>query len=133
MESLLQIQRLKTYFHTEHGTVKSVDGVDFHIHQGESVALVGESGCGKSITSLSIMGLVPAPAGEIVDGEINFAGKDLLKLSSSEMRGIRGDGISMVFQEPMTSLNPLTKIGHQVGEVLCIHRNMSKKEAFAQA
>jgi peptide/nickel transport system ATP-binding protein len=133
VESLLQIKGLRTYFHTDHGTVRSVDGIDLHINHGECVALVGESGCGKSITSLSIMGLVPSPAGKIEGGEILFEGKDLVGMSTPEMRDIRGNGISMVFQEPMTSLNPLVKIGYQVGEVLRIHRNKSKKEAFAEA
>src|SRR5689334_8158112 len=108
---LLQVRGLKTYFHTEAGTAKAVDGVDFELFPGEVVGLVGESGSGKSVTALSILRLIPDPPGKIVDGSILFKGRDLLKLSWEEIRSVRGNQISMIFQEPMTSLNPVFTIG----------------------
>lgn len=132
-ENLAELKKLKTYFYTGEGTVKAVDGVDFEIFPGETLGVVGESGCGKSVTSLSIMRLIESPPGKIVDGEINFDGKDLTQLSQDEMRKIRGNDISMIFQEPMTSLNPVYTIGDQISESILIHKNVSKKEALKQS
>ncbi|QTM00021.1 ATP-binding cassette domain-containing protein [Iocasia frigidifontis] len=123
------MKRLKTYFYTEQGVSKAVDGVDFEIYPGETLGIVGESGCGKSVTSLSIMRLVPEPPGKIIDGNIFFKGRDLTKLSQAEMREIRGNEISMIFQEPMTSLNPVFTIGEQISEVVILHQKVSKEEA----
>ena len=128
-ESLIEARNLKTHFFTEEGVVKAVDGVDFEIRPGETLGVVGESGCGKSVTALSIMGLVESPPGEIVDGEIMFEGKDLTELPEKEMRKIKGNDISMIFQEPMTSLNPVYTVGDQIGESLMLHKDVSKKEA----
>jgi oligopeptide/dipeptide ABC transporter ATP-binding protein len=127
---LLQVNNLKTYFHTEAGTAKAVDGVSFDIMPGEVMGLVGESGSGKSVTALSILRLIPDPPGKIVDGEILFKGRDLLKLPWEEIRKVRGREISMIFQEPMTSLNPVFTIGRQIMEVVLHHEKISKKEAF---
>jgi oligopeptide/dipeptide ABC transporter ATP-binding protein len=127
---LLQIKGLRTWFHTEAGTAKAVDGVSFDIMPGEVVGLVGESGSGKSVTALSILRLIPDPPGKIVDGSIVYKGTDLLKLSWEEMHKIRGNEISMIFQEPMTSLNPVFTIGYQVMEVILSHENIGKQEAF---
>lgn len=132
-EKLLEIKHLKTYFYTEEGVSKAVDGVDFEIYPGETLGVVGESGCGKSVTSLSIMRLIPEPPGKIVDGEIYFKGKNLLEYSQEEMRAIRGNDISMIFQEPMTSLNPVFTVGDQISEAILIHKNVSKKEAMEQS
>src|SRR3954471_12326389 len=132
-EPLLQVRDLKTYFHTEAGTAKAVDGVSFDIMPGEVVGLVGESGSGKSVTALSILRLIPDPPGKIVGGSIIYKGTDLLKLSWEEMHKIRGNEISMIFQEPMTSLNPVFTIGYQVMEVILSHENISKTEAFNRA
>lgn len=129
---LLDVKNLKTYFFTEDGVVKAVDGVDFVVYPGEVLGLVGESGCGKSVTSLSIMRLIGIP-GKIVDGQILFEGRDLLKLSEAEMVDIRGNRISMIFQQPQSSLNPVFKVGDQVAEVLQIHQNMSKEESWERA
>ncbi len=129
---LLQVRGLKSYFFTRAGLVKAVDDVSFEIAAGETLALVGESGCGKSITSLSILRLIPEP-GRVVDGEILFDGRDLLRMPPTEIRRVRGNKISMIFQEPMTSLNPVLKIGEQIAEVLRLHRGMSNGEALAQA
>ncbi len=131
-EVLLEVRGLKTYFFTEDGVVKAVDGVDFDVHKGEIVAIVGESGCGKSVTSLSIMRLVGIP-GKIVDGEILFKGENILELPDSEMRRIRGDRISMIFQQPTSCLNPVFRVGDQISEVLEIHRGMDKKEGWERA
>lgn len=128
-QPLLQVHNLKTYFYTEDGVMPSVDGVDFDLHEGETLAIVGESGCGKSVTSLSIMGLVQCPPGKIEAGEILYHGKDLLKISKKEMRSIRGNEISMIFQEPMTSLNPVFTVGRQIMESFIIHQKLNKKEA----
>lgn len=128
-KSILEVKDLRTYFYTRDGVVRSVDGVSFSISEGETLAIVGESGCGKSVTSLSLLRLIPSPPGKIVSGSILFHGKDLLKLSDEEMRDIRGDKISMIFQEPMTSLNPVLTIGRQISEVLELHRHCTKEEA----
>ncbi|MDI6763416.1 MAG: ABC transporter ATP-binding protein [Thermodesulfobacteriota bacterium] len=127
--SLLQVRDLKTYFYTDAGVVRAVDGVSYDLKEGETLGLVGESGCGKSVSALSILRLIANPPGKIVGGEIFFEGKDLLKISEKEIRNIRGNHIAMIFQEPMTSLNPVLTIGLQIGEALELHRNMNKKEA----
>ncbi|GIN89065.1 oligopeptide transport ATP-binding protein AppD [Siminovitchia terrae] len=133
MTALLDVQNLKTHFFTNKKVIPAVDGVDIKINKGETVALVGESGSGKSITSLSIMKLVPSPPGEIVDGTIIFDGADLAALPEEEMYRIRGNDISMIFQEPMTSLNPVLTIGEQITEVLIYHKKLSKREAARRA
>ena len=131
-EPLLEVRHLKTYFFTEDGVVKAVDGVDLSVKRGEVLGLVGESGCGKSVTSLSIMRLVGIP-GKVMEGEIIFDGSNLLELSESEMVEIRGNRISMIFQQPQSSLNPVFRVGDQVAEVLQIHEKMGKKESWAKA
>ena len=133
MSTLLQVKNLKTHFFSKNKVLPVVDGVDFEVKKGETLAIVGESGSGKSITSLSIMGLVPKPGGKTVDGEIIFDGTDLLQLSENEMFKVRGNEIAMIFQEPMTSLNPVLTIGEQITEVLIYHKKMSKKEARQKA
>lgn len=133
VSKLLEVKNLKTYFYPPEGISRAVDGVSFHVNRGETLGIVGESGCGKSVTSLSIMQLVPRPPGKIVSGEIIFDGSDLLKKRESKMLRIRGDQISMVFQEPMTCLNPVFTIGDQVGEIYQIHQGLSKKKALAKA
>ncbi len=132
IQPLLEVRNLKTYFFTEDGVVKAVDGVDFHVAPGEILGLVGESGCGKSVTSFSILRLVDDP-GRIVDGEVIFEGRNLLKLSTDEMVDMRGNRISMIFQQPQSSLNPVFTVGDQIAEVFRIHREMTKQEAWAQA
>lgn len=127
---LLKIRNLHTYFFTDEGVAKAVDGVDLELEESGTLGLVGESGCGKSVTALSIMRLIPEPPGKIVQGEVLFAGTNLLTLSEGEMRKIRGRSISMIFQEPMTSLNPVFQIGDQISEVLRLHEGLSKKEAW---
>jgi oligopeptide/dipeptide ABC transporter ATP-binding protein len=129
---LLEVRNLKTYFYTEDGVVKAVDGVDFSVGRGEVLGLVGESGCGKSVTSLSIMRLISVP-GKVVEGTIMFEGRNLLELSESEMVHMRGNRMSMIFQQPQSSLNPVFKIGDQVGEVLQIHQSMGKEESWNKA
>jgi len=129
-EYLLQIRNLHTYFFTERGVAKAVDGVDLELEEGGTLGVVGESGCGKTVTALSIMRLVPYPPGKTVKGEIFFRDVDLLTLSKTEMRKIRGRVISMIFQEPMTSLNPVHRIGDQISEVLCLHEGISRKSAW---
>src|SRR5512136_523691 len=124
---LLEVHNLKTYFFTEDGVVKAVDGVDFSVYPGEVLGLVGESGCGKSVTSFSIMRLVGVP-GKIIEGEIFFEGKDILKLSEAEMVKMRGDRMSMIFQQPQSSLNPVFKVADQVAEVLQIHQGMNQEK-----
>ncbi|HVN34158.1 MAG TPA: ABC transporter ATP-binding protein [Casimicrobiaceae bacterium] len=126
---LLEVDELKTWFFTRDGVVRAVDGVSFSVARGETLALVGESGCGKSVTSLSILRLIAAPPGRTVGGRVVFDGRDLLELSEAEMRKIRGDAISMIFQEPMTSLNPVLTIGRQIAEVLVVHRGLSRDAA----
>ena len=126
---LLEVRDLKTYFCTEDGVVPAVDGVSFSLGRGETLGIVGESGCGKSVTSLSIMRLIPSPPGRILGGEIIFEGEDLLKKTEAEMRTIRGNRISMIFQEPMTSLNPVFTIGDQVMEAIMLHQKVGRQEA----
>jgi peptide/nickel transport system ATP-binding protein len=130
MTPLLEIRGLRTYFHTEAGVAKAVDGVNLTVQPGEVLGLVGESGSGKSVTALSILRLIPDPPGKIVAGEIFFKGRDLLKMDYESIRSIRGSDISMIFQEPMTSLNPVFRIGMQLMEVYLQHGTTSKKEAF---
>jgi oligopeptide/dipeptide ABC transporter ATP-binding protein len=131
--TLLEVRNLRTSFLTTSGVVRAVDGVSWNVEEGETVALVGESGCGKSVSALSIMRLVAPPAGRIEGGEVLYKGRDLLKLSEAEMRKVRGREIAMVFQEPMTSLNPVLSIGRQLTEGLEIHRNLRREEARARA
>jgi len=128
MSHLLEVNNLRTHFPTRSGLVRAVDGISFYLDRGELLGLVGESGCGKSITALSVMRLI-APPGKIVGGEILFDGKDLLTLSDAEMRQMRGDDIAMIFQDPMTSLNPVFTVGEQIAEALRLHRKLSKNEA----
>lgn len=129
MNNLLEVRNLRTHFYTEDGIVPAVDGVDFTLKPGQTLGIVGESGCGKSITSMSIMRLIPNPPGKIVGGEIIFDQKDLLNMSDAEMRRIRGNDISMIFQEPMTSLNPVYTIGSQIMEAIMLHQKLDKKAA----
>jgi oligopeptide/dipeptide ABC transporter ATP-binding protein len=131
-QALLEVRNLKTYFFTEDGVVKAVDGVDFYVNPGEVLGLVGESGCGKSVTSLSIMRLISAP-GKIVEGEILFEGKDLVKASEDDMIQVRGNRISMIFQQPQTALNPVFRVGDQIAEVLGIHQGLGKEAGLARA
>ncbi|NQT82166.1 ABC transporter ATP-binding protein [bacterium] len=126
---LLRVIELRTYFFTDEGTARAVDGVSFEIPKGKTLGLVGESGCGKSVTALSILRLVPSPPGKIEGGSVYFRETNLLKLSEPQMRKVRGNDISMVFQEPMTSLNPVFTVGNQIMEVLRLHQKKSKKEA----
>jgi peptide/nickel transport system ATP-binding protein len=132
-EALLEIRDLVTEFRTEHGVVRAVDGVSFEIPKRRTLGVVGESGCGKSVTALSVMRLIATPPGRIASGEIVYAGKDLLKLADAEMRKIRGNRIAMIFQEPMTSLNPVFTVGDQVAEAVRLHQGKSKKDALALA
>ena len=129
-ENLLEVQDLKTYFKVKAGRVRAVDGVSFAVKPGEKVGVVGESGCGKSVTALSIMRLLPQPAGEYAGGSVLFNDQDLLDLPEKEMRKIRGGKIGMIFQDPMTCLNPTMTIGKQIGEALRIHLKLSKDEAL---
>ncbi len=131
--SLLEIEELTTEFRTEHGVVRAVDQVSFAIGRGATLGVVGESGCGKSVTALSVMGLIADPPGRIAGGKITYAGQDLLTLSEKQMRAIRGNKISMVFQEPMTSLNPVFTVGEQVAEAIRLHQGKSRKQALAKA
>ncbi|MDR0267546.1 ABC transporter ATP-binding protein [Paenibacillus sp.] len=133
MKDLIKIDHLSTYFDTSGGKVKAVDDISLRVREGETVCIVGESGCGKSVTAMSIMGLIEEPGGKVVGGEIHFAEKDLLKLSKNELRTIRGKEISMIFQEPMSSLNPVLKIGQQIMEPLIVHQKMSKRQARERA
>lgn len=130
---LLEVKDLKTYFYTSKGIAQAVDGVSFSVKRGETLGIVGESGCGKSVTAFSILRIIPEPPGKIVGGQINFEGRDLLKLSSREMRKVRGNQISMIFQEPLTSLNPVFTIGSQIMEAILLHQQVSKKEALNRA
>ncbi|MGZ4160315.1 MAG: ABC transporter ATP-binding protein [Neobacillus sp.] len=132
-DTILEVRNLQTYFFSGKKTIKAVDGVDFEVRKGETLGIVGESGSGKSITSLSIMRLIAEPPGKIVGGEILFKGKDLLKENKDAMRKIRGNEISMIFQEPMTSLNPVFSIGEQIAEVFRIHHKLKRKEAWNRA
>src|SRR5438094_343540 len=128
MADLIQVKNLRTSFFTPEGEVRAIDGVSFEIGESKTLGLVGESGCGKSVTSLSIMRLIPSPPGKIVGGEILYRGEDLLKLNGAAMRKIRGNEISMIFQEPMTSLNPVFTIGNQIGEAIKLHQGLGKRE-----
>ena len=132
-DKLLEVKNLRTYFHTDYGVVKSVDDVSFEVKRGKTLGVVGESGCGKSITSLSIMQLVEIPPGKIESGEILYEGEDLLKKSKDEMRKIRGGEIAMIFQEPMTSLNPVFTVGQQIMEALTLHTDLDKAAAKERA
>ncbi|HEV2302658.1 MAG TPA: ABC transporter ATP-binding protein [Stellaceae bacterium] len=131
--ALLEIDGLKTWFFTRDGIVRAVDGVSFHVLPGETLALVGESGCGKSVTALSILRLVPSPPGRIVAGSIRFAGRNLLSLTEARMRAVRGNEISMIFQEPMTSLNPVLTIGRQIAETFILHQRTDRRQAMEKA
>jgi len=130
---LLEVRSLTTQFFTEDGVVRAVEDVSFEIFPGEILSLVGESGCGKSVTGLSLLRLIPIPPGKIVSGELLFDGRDLMELEEKEMERVRGNDISMIFQEPMTSLNPVFTIGNQIGEALQLHQNLDKKEARKKA
>ena len=132
-KTLVEFKDVHTYFYTEAGTVKAVNGVSYKIKEGETVCVVGESGCGKSVTALSLMRLIAAPQGEIVKGNINFDGKDITSLSEEEMMSIRGNDISMIFQEPMTSLNPVFTVGNQIMESIILHQKLDKKQARDKA
>jgi peptide/nickel transport system ATP-binding protein len=132
-EPILEVGGLKTWFFTRDGVVRAVDGVSFAVLPAETLAIVGESGCGKSVTALSVLRLVPSPPGRVVAGTIRFAGRDLLRLSEAEMRGVRGNDISMIFQEPMTSLNPVLTIGRQIAETLTLHQGLDRKAALEKA
>src|SRR5437773_7736912 len=132
-EPLLELRELKTHFFTDDGVVRAVDGVSYALAPGETLAVVGESGSGKSVTALSILQLVPSPPGKIVDGRILFKGRNLLELSPAEMRAIRGKEISMIFQEPMTSLNPVYSGGEQIIETLVLHERLDRRAARARA
>ena len=128
--TVLEIRDLKTYFFTYEGTARAVDGVSYSLAKGEPLGVVGESGCGKSVTALSVLRLIPVPPGKIVGGEITFKGQSLLDLPEEEMRKIRGNRISMIFQEPMTSLNPVFTVGNQIQETFRLHQGLSKKESL---
>jgi peptide/nickel transport system ATP-binding protein len=130
--ALLEVENLQVHFRTPAGINRAVDGVSFHVNQGETLAIVGESGCGKSVTSMSMMRLIPEPPGKI-GGSIRFEGRDLLQFSDREMRSLRGNDISMIFQEPMTSLNPVLSVGRQIGETLRLHQGLDKQQAEARA
>ena len=132
-EPLLSVRNLKTYFYTDEGVVRAVDGLTYDLHKGETLGIVGESGCGKSVHALSVMRLIPTPPGKIVEGEIMFEGKNLLKLPDEQMRHIRGNRIAMIFQEPMTSLNPVLTIGEQIAEAVILHQRLDKKAAWERA
>ncbi|MCE1205932.1 MAG: ABC transporter ATP-binding protein [Spirochaetia bacterium] len=132
-EVILQVRDLKTYFTVDEGVVKAVDGVSFDLHKGETLGIVGESGSGKSVTNLSIINMIPNPPGKIVGGQVLFSGKDLLKIPASELRHIRGNKISMIFQDPMTSLNPFLKISTQMIETIVLHQGLDKKAAKEKA
>jgi oligopeptide/dipeptide ABC transporter ATP-binding protein len=132
-QAILRVSNLKTYFHTFEGIGKAVDGVDFEVERGETIGIVGESGCGKSVTALSILRLISDPPGKIAGGEIFFEGADLLKTSDAEMREIRGNKISMIFQEPMTSLNPVFTIGNQISETILLHQHLNRREALEKS
>jgi len=128
-QQLLDVKDLHTQFFTRDGVVHAVDGVTFHLEAGETLGLVGESGCGKSVTALSLMRLIPQPPGRITEGSIVFDGQDVLKMDDDEVRGIRGNNIAMIFQDPMTSLNPVLTISRQISEALELHLKMDKSEA----
>ena len=132
-DPVLTVEGLKTYFFTRNGVVKAVENISFVVGKGETLAIVGESGCGKSMTALTLMRLIPDPPGRIIAGSVTLDGRDLMTLSEDEMRAVRGNDISMIFQEPMTSLNPVMTIGVQIAEAFILHQNLSKAEALARA
>ncbi|MBN2240352.1 MAG: ABC transporter ATP-binding protein [Dehalococcoidales bacterium] len=132
-EKVIEIENLRTYFYTDEGEVRAVDGVSYHVNRGESLGLVGESACGKSVSAMSIMRLIPYPPGIIVGGKINFKGQDLLRISDEELRKIRGSQIAFVFQEPTTSLNPVLTVKLQLSESLELHRGISRSEGTEEA
>jgi oligopeptide/dipeptide ABC transporter ATP-binding protein len=132
-ETVLEIDNLQTHFFTPNGVMRAVDGVSYSVRSGETLGVVGESGCGKSVTALSILRLVANPPGRIVGGSVRFKGTNLLDLSETAMEAIRGNDISMIFQEPMTSLNPLFKVGHQISEAIAIHQGLSRRDAMGRA
>ncbi|WPK13000.1 ABC transporter ATP-binding protein [Lysinibacillus louembei] len=132
-QKVLEVKNLKTHFFTKEGVSKAVDGVSFYLNKGETIGVVGESGCGKSMTSLSILNLIPSPPGKIVDGEILLHGKNIVGLSQEELRKIRGKKISMIFQEPMTSLNPVLTVGEQIAETIRLHEKLPRKQAWDKA
>src|SRR5438876_4310337 len=132
-EVLLSVRNLKTYFYTDEGVVKAVDGLSYELRKGQTLGIVGESGSGKSVHALSVMRLIPQPPGKIVDGQILFDGTNLLKLPEDEMRKVRGNRIAMIFQEPMTSLNPVLTIGEQIAEAVMLHQGLAKKDAWDRA
>ena len=132
-QPILEVDDLRTHFHTRDGVVRAVDGVSFTVNRGETLCIVGESGCGKSVTAMSILRLLPQPPAKIESGEIRFEGRDLLKLSDEEIRGIRGNAISMIFQEPMTSLNPVLTVGRQISESIVLHQGLSETDAETRA
>ncbi|MBI2918570.1 MAG: ABC transporter ATP-binding protein [Chloroflexi bacterium] len=133
MTTLLQIKDLRTFFYTPEGVVRAVDGISYDVKEGETVGIVGESGCGKSVSSLTMMRLIPQPPGKVLSGQVLFEGSDLLKVDEEEIRRIRGHKIAMVFQEPMTSLNPVLTLGDQLSEAMVLHLNMSKQAAWQRA
>src|SRR5512145_853641 len=133
MADILKVDGLETQFRTQDGMVHAVNGVSFRLKEGETLGIVGESGCGKSVTMMSMMRLIPSPPGKVVAGKAIYQGKDLLKLSTDEIRAIRGSQISIIFQDPMTSFNPVLTVGRQVSEPLEIHRGMSQKQAYERA
>lgn len=132
-QPLLQVRDLQVEFHTDKGVARALDGISFDVMPGETLGIVGESGCGKSVTSLAILGLIPSPPGRVVGGEILFQGQDLLRLSERQMRKVRGKDIAMIFQEPMTALDPVFKVGTQMSEVLRRHQGLTRKQARAAA
>src|SRR5512142_2204554 len=129
MGRLLEVKGLETRFFTQDGVVQAVNGISYTLDEGETLAIVGESGCGKSVGVLSLLRLIPQPPGKVTGGEVLFDGKDLLKLTDDEIRGVRGNRIAMIFQDPMTSLNPVLTIGYQVSEALMLHLGMNKSQA----
>src|SRR3954463_9355913 len=131
--TLLDVADLRTYFYLRHGILKAVDGVSFQLKPHETLAIVGESGCGKSMTALSLMRLIPEPPGKIISGSVKLAGRDLIALDEPAMRQVRGKDISMIFQEPMTSLNPVMTVGNQIAEALLLHEGLSRGEALKRA
>jgi oligopeptide/dipeptide ABC transporter ATP-binding protein len=132
-QPLLSVRNLKTYFYTDEGVVKAVDGLSYDLHKGETLGIVGESGCGKSVHALSIMRLIPTPPGKIVEGQVVFEGTNLLGLPDEQMRHIRGNRIAMIFQEPMTSLNPVLTIGEQIAEAVILHQKLDRRAAWERA
>ena len=132
-KNLVEFKNLKTYFYTEDGIVKAVNDVSFNVREGETIGIVGESGCGKSVTSMSLMRLIPNPPGKIVGGDILFEGKSVLKMTDEEMRELRGNKVSVIFQEPMTSLNPVFTIGDQISEAIILHQKISEAEALKKS